>query len=254
MFFPLLAEKRTSFFHQRYFFLDCLHGMFHNFCLLTSEKRQPFALVLKTQSILKTIQKQSLNMRRAEISEKFSVTLWACLHNGNPAKQQLDELSAPAGQNKKVYAQKKQFVDNFFIGLGAFAPLPSATPYPEGKKKGTCFCRYLIGCVRSPAIFHKSRGAAPFFSDLRVILRGCRFAPLRSPFIGLGAFAPLPSATPYPEGKKKGTCINRYLIVLCRLNRCHGVKVNKIKGFSTFEAVSSASKIDALIFQSNHKT
>lgn len=45
-------------------------------------------------------------MRRAEISEKFSVALWACLHNGNPAKQQLDELSAPAGQNKKAYAQK----------------------------------------------------------------------------------------------------------------------------------------------------
>ena len=99
-----------------------------------------------------------------------------------------------------------------FIGLGAFAPLPSATPYPEGKKKGTCINRYLIGCVRSPAIFHKSRGAAPFFSNLRVILRGCRFAPLKSPFIGLGAVAPLPSATPYPEGKKKGTCKNRYLI------------------------------------------
>lgn len=45
-------------------------------------------------------------MRSAEISEKFSVTLWACLHNGNPAKQQLDELSAPAGQNKKSMHKK----------------------------------------------------------------------------------------------------------------------------------------------------
>ena len=162
MFFPLLAEKRTSFFHQRYFFLDCLHGMFHNFCLLTSEKRPPFALVLKTQSILKTIQKQSLNMRSAEISEKFSVTLWHVCTTATLQNNNLTNFPHPQDKTKSL-CTKKQFVDNFFIGLGAVAPLPSATPYPEGKKKGTCINRYLIGCVRSPAIFHKSRGAAPFF-------------------------------------------------------------------------------------------
>ena len=162
MFFPLLSEKRTSFFHQRYFFLDCLHGMFHNFCLLTSEKRPPFALVLKTQNILKTVQKQSLNMRSAEISEKFSVTLWHVCTTATLQNNNLTNFPHPQDKTKSL-CTKKQFVDNFFIGLGAFAPLPSATPYPEGKKKGTCFCRYLIGCVRSPAICHKSRGAALFF-------------------------------------------------------------------------------------------
>lgn len=144
MFFPLLAEKRTSFFHQRYFFLDCLHGMFHNFCLLTSEKRPPFALVLKTQNILKTIQKQSLNMRRAEISEKFSVTLWACLHNGNPAKQQLDELSAPAGQNKKVYAQKNNLLTTFSSGLGLSPRCLRQLHTPKVKRKVPVFAGTLL--------------------------------------------------------------------------------------------------------------
>ena len=212
MFFPLLSEKRTSFFHQRYFFLDCLHGMFHNFCLLTSEKRPPFALVLKTQNILKTVQKQSLNMRSAEISEKFSVALWACLHNGNPAKQQLDELSAPAGQNKKAYAQKNNLLTTFSSGLGLSPRCLRQLHTPKAKRKVPVFADTLL-VARVAQRFATNRvGQHLFFSNLRVILRGCRFAPLKSPFIGLGAVAPLPSATPYPEGKKKGTCINRYLI------------------------------------------
>ena len=94
-----------------------------------------------------------------------------------------------------------------------FRPVAFGNSIPRrAKRKVPVFCRYLIGCAHSPAICHKSRGAAPFFPNLRVILRGCRFAPLKSPFIGIGAVAPLPSATPYPEGKKKGTCFCRYLI------------------------------------------
>ena len=36
-----------------------------------------------------------------------------------------------------------------------------------------------------------------------------------------------------------------FFFVLCRLNRCHHGKVNKFKGFSTFDAVTCASLIDA---------
>ncbi len=104
-------------------------------------------------------------MRSAEISEKFSVTLWACLSKRRNIYKTTTcrTFRTPQDKTKKSTHKKKQFIDNFFMWLGAFAPLPSATPYPEGKKKGTC--------------------------------------------------------------------INRYLIVLYRLNRCHGEKVNKIKGF-----------------------
>ena len=36
-----------------------------------------------------------------------------------------------------------------------------------------------------------------------------------------------------------------FLFVLCRLNRCHPQKVNKIKGFSKLKAVLYASLMDA---------
>ena len=135
----------------------------------------------------------------------------ACLHNGNPAKQQLDELSAPAGQNKKAYAQKNNLLTTFSSGLGLSPRCLRQLHTPKVKRKVPVFAgTLLVACVAQR--FSTNRVGQHLFSNLRVILRGCRFAPLRSPFIGLGAFAPLPSATPYPEGKKKGTCFCRYLI------------------------------------------
>ena len=83
-------------------------------------------------------------MRRAEISEKFSVTLWACLHNGNPAKQQLDELSAPAGQNKKAYAQKNNLLTTFSSDLGLSPRCLRQLHTPKAKRKVPVFAGTLL--------------------------------------------------------------------------------------------------------------
>ena len=42
-----------------------------------------------------------------------------------------------------------------------------------------------------------------------------------------------------------------FVFVLCRLNRCHGEKVNKIKGFRLSEASLCTSKIDAAYFNND---
>ena len=142
-------------------------------------------------------------MRRAEISEKFSVTLWACLHNGNPAKQQLDELSAPAGQNKKVYAQKNNLLTTFSSGLGLSPRCLRQLHTPEGKKKGTCINRYLIGCVRSPAIFHKSRGAAPFFFKPSGYTSWLSLRSAEEPFHRAWGFRPVAFGNSIPRRQKR---------------------------------------------------